>query len=63
MKRSELIFNMVTVAVDLAMILIAGSLAYFLRYRVETIPVLFALTFQQYFGLILLPAFRSEERL
>jgi len=56
-KRSELIFNMVTVAVDLAMILIAGSLAYFLRYRVETIPVLFALTFQQYFGLILLPAF------
>ena len=55
MKRSELIFNVISVPIDLLMILVASSLAYFFRYRVETLPVLFDLTYAQYFGLILIP--------
>ncbi len=53
MKKSELIFNVISVPVDFLMILIAASLAYFLRYRVETLPVLFDLSFQDYLKLIL----------
>lgn len=52
MKRSELIFNVISVPVDFLMILLAASLAYFLRYRVETLPVLFDLSYQQYLKLI-----------
>lgn len=62
MKKSELIFNLISIPADFLAILGAASLAYFLRYQVETIPVLFDLTFEQYlppvvaaipFGLIL----------
>ncbi len=53
MKRSELIFNVISVPVDFLMILLAASLAYFLRYEVETLPVLFELSYQQYIKLII----------
>lgn len=52
MKRSELFFNVLSVPVDFLMILLSASLAYFLRYRVETLPVLFELSYWQYFRLI-----------
>lgn len=53
MKKSELVFNVISVPVDFLMILGAATLAYFLRYRVETLPVLFDLTYFQYLKLIL----------
>lgn len=53
MKRSELIFNVISVPVDFFMILAAATVAYFLRYRVETIPVLFELSYQQYLRIVL----------
>ena len=52
MKKSELLFNVISVPVDFLSILFAASLAYFLRYRVETIPVIFDLTYFEYFRLI-----------
>lgn len=54
MKKSELFFNVISVPVDFIMILLAFSLAYFLRYRVETLPVLFELSYEQYLKLILI---------
>ncbi len=54
MKKSELIFNVISVPVDFLMIVIAASLAYFLRYRVETLPVLFDLSYESYLKLILI---------
>ena len=53
MKKSELAFNVISVPVDFLMIFAAASLAYFLRYRVETLPVLFDLSYIQYLKLIL----------
>lgn len=53
MKKSELLFNVISVPVDFLMILTAASLAYFFRYEVETLPVLFELTYQQYLQLSL----------
>ena len=53
MKRSELLFNVISVPVDFLMILAAASIAYFLRYRVETLPVLFELSYREYLQFIL----------
>jgi exopolysaccharide biosynthesis polyprenyl glycosylphosphotransferase len=55
MKRSELIFNVLSVPVDFLMILLAVSTAYFLRYRVESIPILFDLSYHQYLKLAVVP--------
>ncbi len=54
MKKSELIFNVVSVPVDFLMILVAASVAYFLRYEVETIPVLFALSYAEFLKIIII---------
>lgn len=56
MKKSELIFNVISVPVDFLMILVAASVAYFLRYEVETIPVLFALSYAEFLKLIIIAA-------
>lgn len=53
MKKSELIFNVISVPVDFLMILLSATLAYFLRYRVETLPVLFDLSYYDYLQLVL----------
>jgi FlaA1/EpsC-like NDP-sugar epimerase len=53
MKKSELIFNVISVPVDFLMILLSATLAYFLRYRVETLPVIFDLSYQNYVKLVL----------
>jgi len=53
-KKSELLFNVISVPLDFLSILLAASLAYFLRYRVETIPVVFDLTYFEYFQLIII---------
>jgi len=54
MKRSELIFNVISLPVDFLLILFSATIAYFLRYRVESLPVLFELSYQQYFRLIII---------
>ena len=54
MKKSELVFNVISVLADFLMILGSASLAYFLRYRVETLPVLFELSYANYIKLILI---------
>ncbi len=53
MKKSELFFNVISVPIDFLMIWLASSLAYFLRYKVETLPVLFELSYLQYIQLVL----------
>jgi len=61
MKRSELVFNIISIFVDSALIIIAASLAYFLRYRVESFlpqyPIIFDLSFAEFFrnSMIALP--------
>ena len=54
MKKSELAFNVISVPVDFLMIFLAASLAYILRYKVETLPVLFDLSYGKYLQLILI---------
>ncbi|MBI4050049.1 MAG: sugar transferase [Candidatus Doudnabacteria bacterium] len=56
MKRSELLFNVLAVPVDFLMILAAATVAYFLRYRVETLPVQFDLSYAQYLKFIFIAA-------
>lgn len=48
-----MIFNVISVPVDFLMILGSATLAYFLRYRVETLPVLFELSYINYLKFIL----------
>ena len=52
MKKSELSFNIVSIFVDAAMIIASGSVAYFLRYRVENFvpqyPILFDLSYAEF---------------
>ncbi len=55
MKRSELLFNLISIPVDLLMMLIAGIVAFYLRVKLENLrPILFSLTFQSYFNILLL---------
>lgn len=53
MKRSELLFNVISVPADFFLILLSATVAYFLRYRVETLPVLFELTYHEYLKFVL----------
>lgn len=53
MKKSELIFNVISVPLDFLLILASASAAYFLRYRVETLPVIFDLNYGDYLKLVL----------
>ena len=53
MKRSELIFNVISVPVDFLMIVFAATLSYVLRYRVETLPVLFELSYSVFLKFVL----------
>ena len=55
MKRSELILLILQVPVDLCMLILAGVTAYytrFTRWALELKPVLFALTFSEFFYII-----------
>lgn len=58
MKKSELSFNIASIFVDAAMIIASGSVAYFLRYRVENFipqyPVLFDLSYGEFLKNILM---------
>ena len=56
MKKSELIFNVISVPVDFFLILLSASAAYFLRYEVETLPVLFDLSYRDYMKLVVVAA-------
>lgn len=52
MKRLELIFNVISIAVDAAMVVLAGTTAYVLRFRAEDLfqnyPIIFEMTYQQF---------------
>jgi exopolysaccharide biosynthesis polyprenyl glycosylphosphotransferase len=55
MKRSELLFNLISIFVDEAMVLVAGIAAFYLRFRVASIrPVLYNLSFPEYLKILLL---------
>src|SRR3989344_7275306 len=56
MKKSELIFNVISVPAAFLLILLAATIAYFLRYAVETLPVLFDLSYRDYIKLVLAAA-------
>jgi exopolysaccharide biosynthesis polyprenyl glycosylphosphotransferase len=49
MKRTELLFNLISIVVDFLMIIVAGVAAFYLRFRLaEVRPILFELSFSQY---------------
>ena len=52
MKRFELVFNIIAIFVDAIMLAVAGSLAYFLRFRVENLfpqyPIIFHLSYSDF---------------
>ena len=49
MKKTELTFNLISIAVDVLMIVAAGFAAFFLRFRLaEVRPILFELSFSHY---------------
>lgn len=55
MKRSELLFNLISIVVDLVMILIAGSAAYYLRFEISEVrPLHYDLSFANYFKVLFL---------
>lgn len=58
MKRLELVFNIISIFVDAIMIVVAGSVAYFLRYRVESFlpqyPIQFDLSYGEFFRNIII---------
>jgi exopolysaccharide biosynthesis polyprenyl glycosylphosphotransferase len=55
MKRSELLFNLISIIVDLVMILIAGAAAYYLRFEISEVrPVHYDLSFTNYFKVLFL---------
>lgn len=59
MKKAELTFSALLVPVDYLMIVMAGVLAYFLRFKTfltEVRPVIYALPFEQYLKIVLLMA-------
>ncbi len=59
MKKSELIFSALLIPVDYLMVVAAGLLAYFLRFKsflTEVRPVVYTLPFDQYSKIVLLMA-------
>lgn len=49
MKRTELLFNLISIVVDFLMIIVAGVAAFYLRFRLaEVRPILFELSFTHY---------------
>ncbi|OGE79777.1 MAG: hypothetical protein A2660_00685 [Candidatus Doudnabacteria bacterium RIFCSPHIGHO2_01_FULL_45_18] len=57
MKRSELLFNLISIVVDLVMIIVAGVTAFYLRFQLsEFRPVLYSLTIVDYVKVLVLIA-------
>ncbi len=55
MKKSELLFNLLSILVDFAMIIVAGILAYYLRFDLADIrPVLYQLALAEYIKVLFL---------
>lgn len=55
MKRTELLFNLISIVVDLIMILCAGIVAFYLRFQLaEVRPILYELTIGHYLGTLLI---------
>src|SRR5688500_12541865 len=57
MKRSELLFNLISIVVDFVMVLLAGTMAFYLRFRLEEVrPILYNLTISEYLTNLILIA-------
>ncbi|MBX4205239.1 MAG: sugar transferase [Candidatus Doudnabacteria bacterium] len=55
MKKSELLFNLISIFVDEAMVIVAGIAAFYLRFRISNLrPVLYQLRFEEYFKILIL---------
>jgi exopolysaccharide biosynthesis polyprenyl glycosylphosphotransferase len=55
MKRSELLFNLLSIIVDFVMVLIAGIIAFYLRFQLADVrPILYALSLSDYFKVLIL---------
>lgn len=55
MKRSELLFNLISIFVDWALVVAAGVAAFYLRFRLADVrPILYNLTIDQYLEVLLL---------
>lgn len=58
MKRLELVFNIVSIFMDASMLVLAGSAAYYLRFRSEELfpqyPILFEMSYSEFLRNILL---------
>lgn len=57
MKKSELLFNVISIFADFTMIILAGIIAFFLRFQLaELRPILYSLTINNYFRVLVLIA-------
>jgi len=55
MKRSELLFNLISIVVDLLMIVLAGIAAFYLRFRLEELrPIIYSLSLANYMRVLFL---------
>ncbi|HEV8601038.1 MAG TPA: sugar transferase [Patescibacteria group bacterium] len=55
MKRSELLFNLISIVTDLAMIFLAGIAAFYLRFQLSELrPILYSLTLASYLKILFL---------
>jgi exopolysaccharide biosynthesis polyprenyl glycosylphosphotransferase len=55
MKRSELLFNLISIAVDFLMLILAGVLAFYLRFRLEQFrPIIYSLSLANYLRILFL---------
>ncbi|MBX4187329.1 MAG: sugar transferase [Candidatus Doudnabacteria bacterium] len=49
MKRSELLFNLISILVDFLMLIVGGVVAFYLRFRLESLrPIIYNLTIGEY---------------
>lgn len=54
MKRSELLFNLISIVVDFVMILSAGIIAFYLRFQLSEVrPIIYQLTLIEYLKVLL----------
>src|SRR6185436_9812501 len=57
MKRSEFLFNLISIFVDFLMLLIAGAIAFYLRFQIaqlDEFPILFSLSSTDYLKVLVL---------
>ena len=57
MKKSELLFNLISIPMDFLMILVAGVVAFELRFRLAGLrPIIYTLSLPEYLKVLILIA-------